>query len=298
MEANGRDLHARERAIGILCAVLSVILFSSFVLVSRLGYSASLALRDIVGLRFGVGGALLLPVLLRHGLTGVRWREASLLAALGGLGFALLAYTGFALVPATDGTVVLHGTLPLTTFAMLRVTSRQAAPRTGLAGFVLIGIGVALIAYSSSTGATLRQLIGDGLLLLASVSWSAYGVVVRRLGLPAAQTAAIVAVFSMCCFVPIYAVLPGSSLSQVGTQALLLQAVVQGVLIGGVSILVYTRAVTALGPAGTAMFTAAVPCVTTLAAMPLLSEFPTVAEWTGMAIVTLGMIVAVRTTKT
>jgi len=298
VEASGREVRTRERTIGILCAVLSVILFSSFVLVSRLGYSSSLALRDIVALRFGIGGALLFPALLRHGLTGVRWRDAGLLAVLGGLGFALLAYTGFALVPAADGTVVLHGTLPLTTFAVLRVASRQASPRTGRAGFVLIGIGVALIACNSLTGATLRQVIGDGLLLLASVSWSAYGILVRRLGLPAAQSAAIVAVFSMCCFAPIYAVLPGSSISQVGMQALLLQAVVQGVLIGAVSIFVYTRAVTALGPAGTAMFTAAVPCVTTLVAMPLLSEFPTVAEWTGMAVVTLGMIVAVRTTRT
>jgi drug/metabolite transporter (DMT)-like permease len=224
----------------------------------------------------------------------VRWGEAVLRALLGGLGFALLAYTGFSRVPAAHGSAVLHGTLPLTTCAVLRATTRRAVPRARMAGFALIGIGVALIAVNGWMGAPLREVVGDGLLLLASVSWSAYGVMARRMGLPAAQTAAIVAVFSMCWFLPVYAILPGSTLFRVSVQVVLVQAVVQGVLLGAVAIFVYTRAIAALGPARTAMFTAAVPCVTTLAAMPLLAEFPNGAEWAGIAVLTLGMIVAAR----
>jgi drug/metabolite transporter (DMT)-like permease len=116
----------------------------------------------------------------------------------------------------------------------------------------------------------------------------------RRLGLPPAQGAAIVAVFSMCAFLPIYLVLPGKALFLVARHELLLQVVVQGVLIGAVSIFVYTRAVAALGPATTALFTAAVPCVTTLAAIPLLSETPSLAGMLGVAAVTGGMIVSLR----
>jgi drug/metabolite transporter (DMT)-like permease len=119
-------------------------------------------------------------------------------------------------------------------------------------------------------------------------------VLARRLGLPPAQGAAIVAVFSMCCFLPVYAFLPGKALFLVGVRELLLQAAVQGVLIGAVSIFVYTRAVAALGPATTALFTAAVPCVTTLAAIPLLAEIPGKAADLGVGVVTLGMIVTLR----
>lgn len=53
-----RDV-SRERRIGLTCGVLSVLLFSSFTLVSRLGFSSRLQLVDLAALRFGIGGTLL-----------------------------------------------------------------------------------------------------------------------------------------------------------------------------------------------------------------------------------------------
>ena len=51
-------------------ATLSVPLFSRFTLVSRFGLATSLKLPDIAALRFGVGGLLLVPALIRYGLSG------------------------------------------------------------------------------------------------------------------------------------------------------------------------------------------------------------------------------------
>ena len=277
----------RDRAIGLACGILSVLLFSSFTLASRLGFSSALHLPDIAALRFGIGGMLLLPVLLRHGLSGIRWRDAAALACFGGLGFALSAYAGFKLAPAAHGAVLLHGSLPLFTFALLR----RGGPRQ-LAGVLMIGLGVLLMAFDSWSHATLLQLAGDGFLLLASLLWSAYGIWARRLGLPPAQGAAIVAVFSMCVFLPVYVLLPGKALFRVGADTILVQALFQGVLIGAVSIFVYTRAVAGLGPATTALFTAAVPCMTTLAAIPLLGEWPSNAAVLGVVVVTIGAVTA------
>jgi len=285
----------RARTVGIMCALTSVLLFSSFTLISRLGFSSSsLAPADVAALRFGIGGLVLLPVLLRYGLAGVRWRDAAALAGLGGLGFALLAYGGFALAPASHGAVLLHGTVPLFTFAIISTTQRQPGTGHQIAGVALIGAGIALMAYDSVVAANPRQLTGDGLLLLASLLWSGYGVLTRRLDLPPAQSAAIVAVLSMCCFLPVYALLPGKALFLVSARELLLQAIAQGVLIGAISIFVYTRAVANIGPTRIAFFTAAVPCITTLAAVPLLGEIPSRAGAIGVCMVTLGMIVAVR----
>ena len=285
---------ASGRTIGMLCGILVVLLFSSFTLVSRLGFSSSLTLPDLAALRFGIGGTLLLPTLVRHGLSGLRWRDAALIAFLGGLGFALFAYAGFSLAPAAHGAVLLHGTLPLFTFGLVRVISRTKVERHQAAGVALIGAGILLMAYDSLSGASVRQLVGDGFLLLASLCWSSYGVVVRRLGLAPARAAAIVAVLSMGCFLPVYLVLPGKALFLVSARELLLQGLFQGVLIGAVSIFVYTRAVATLGPTETAFFTAAVPCVTTVAAIPLLTEFPSAVVVVGVGVVTLGMIVALR----
>ena len=284
----------RERLIGASCATLSVLLFASFTLASRLGFSSRLQLADLAALRFGIGGTLLFPALLRADLRRVAWRDAGALALFGGLGFALLAYAGFSLAPAAHGAVLLHGTLPLFTYVILRATAQGSGSAHRPAGLLLIAAGIALMAYDSLAGASPRQLLGDGFLLLASLFWSSYGVLSRRLGLPATSGAAIVGVLSLCAFLPFYAVWPVKALFTVGPRELLLQAVVQGALIGAVSIFVYTRAVAALGPAATALFAAAVPVVTTLAAIPLLSEVPSRVALAGVGAVTLGMVLAVR----
>src|SRR5262249_56412784 len=136
----------------------------------------------------------------------------------------------------------LHGTVPLFTALLVPGSAR---PRR--AGLVLIAAGIALMARDSWTGATAGQLLGDGFLLLASLSWSGYGVLSRRLALPPARGAAIVAGFSMAAFLPGYAIFADKALLAADLREVALQAVVQGVLIGAVSILVYTRAVAVLG---------------------------------------------------
>lgn len=55
-------------AVGPACALLAVLLHASFTLVSRLGLRSVLGVADIAAIRFGTGGLLLSPVLLRHGL--------------------------------------------------------------------------------------------------------------------------------------------------------------------------------------------------------------------------------------
>ncbi len=284
----------RNRFIGITCGVASVVLFSGFTLVSRLGLATSLTLIDIAALRFSIGGLLLLPVLLRHGFAGIRPRDAIALAFFGGLGFALCAYTGFMLAPASHGAVLLHGTLPLFTFLLAwSMSPEKIHGRRGI-GLLAILLGIMAMAWDSVAASTSRQLLGDGALLLASACWSAYGVLARRRGLAPAHTASIVAVLSMACFLPVYVVLPGKTIFHASWQEILLQAVFQGVLIGAASAFIYARAVASLGPIDTALFTAAVPCITTASACFLLGEVPSTLALGGVLIVTAGMAISMR----
>lgn len=297
-QASGRPTESpAAKLIGVLCALLVVALFSGFTLISRVGQTVNMSLLDLAALRFGIGGLILCPVVLRYGLSGIPWRYALAMAFLGGLGFALFAYAGFYLAPAAHGAVLLHGTLPLTTFLIVMAIDPRQGRRGAVPGIALIALGIAVMAWDSLRGASLRQLTGDGFLLLASLCWSAYGVTFRRLGLAPTRSAAIVAVLSMLCFLPPYIATQGTVLFDHSWQDLLGQGLFQGVLIGVVSILVYSRAVVILGTTETALFTAAVPGVTTLGAIPLLSEWPSSTAWAGVAIVTIGMIVAIARTS-
>jgi len=282
-----------ERVVGLICALLVVVLFAGFTLVSRIGSKTDLGIEDLAALRFGVGALALMPVFLKYGLAGLTIWQAGCLAFLGGIGFALFAYSGLFLAPAAHGAVLLHGTLPLFTFLIVVMSTRSAASRRGLPGIILIGLGIALMASDSLSNTNTRQLLGDACLLIGSICWSAYGVMAQRLKVPPLQAAAIVAVLSMLVFWPVYLpVTKGAGLFAASIDQLMLQAVYQGVLIGAFSILIYTRAVVSLGATGTALFTAAVPCVTTIAAVPLLGEIPTMAAWVGVFVVSIGMVIA------
>lgn len=279
---------------GIAYACCVVILFSGFVVVSRLGFATVLTLPDIAALRFGIGGLMLSPILIMHGLSGLRFRQAVALAVLGGLGFALFAYAGFALAPAAHGAVLLHGTLSLTTALLVWAFGGSAPGRGRIAGLAIIVAGIAAMAWDGFANASLSLLIGDACLLLASLCWSGYGLYVRHLGLSAVRAAALVAVISATMFLPAYALLPGKMLWEAQWRELLLQGIFQGIFIGAISIFVYTRAVALLGASQVSLFTATVPVVTVLAAFILLAEVPGFFSLVGVALVTTGMVIALR----
>ena len=277
-----------------MCAVAVVALFSSFTLMSRLGFASSLKLADLAALRFGIAGSLMLPVLLYYGWSGIRWRDAAALAFFGGICFALLAYTGFSLAPAAHGAVLLHGTLPLFTFALAWLTGSTSVGRRRALGVATTFTGILVMALDSLAGSTPHQWLGDGALLLASISWSAYGLLAHRVGLAPAHSASIVAVLSMCCYLPVYWMLPNKSISFAPWRELIVHGVFQGVVIGVLSIFIYSRAVAVLGAVETALFTTAVPGVTVLGAFLFLGESPGILAAAGVLIVTIGMVISVK----
>lgn len=290
-QAPGRDRAADSLAAGLGCALLVVLLYASFTLVSRFGLKSSLGVADLAAIRFSTGGLLLSPVLLRQGLRGLALQQALALAILGGLGFALLCYVGFSLAPASHGGVLVHGCLPLFTFAILWSTGTARRDRGTIAGVMLIAAGVVAMMADTLSASTVRQLGGDMCLLAASLCWSGYGALAARWRVSPLHAASLVAGLSLCLFLPFYLVLPSKQLLHAPATDILLQIVFQGVLIGAGSILVYTRALVSLGPGGIALFAAAVPGLTGLAAVPLLGEIPGQLAIAGMTLTTVGMLV-------
>ena len=90
---------AREFTIGIVCALSVVVLWSSFHLVSRIGVQSNLTPYDLVTLRVGVSGIIMLPVLVRHGIGHLRLWQALVLALIAGPGFGLTAFSGYQFAP-------------------------------------------------------------------------------------------------------------------------------------------------------------------------------------------------------
>jgi drug/metabolite transporter (DMT)-like permease len=286
------DAGSAGRALGIACAALVVALFSSFTLVSRLGLTGAFSVLDLAALRFGIGGALLLPVFARFGLAGLSLPRAASLAVFGGVGFALLAYAGFRRVPSSHAAVLLHGTLPF--FGALcgaLILGQSFTRRLRLAiGVIALGI-VAIGAARVQTDALVDSLVGDALLLAASASWSVYGALLARWRVDARAAAAVVAALSLVMLWT-YLLAAEQPLHVASVPGFAAQALFQGVLIGVVSLFVYSQAVRSLGATTVALATAAVPPVTALGAIPLLGEWPGGLEWTGVALALAGTTIA------
>jgi drug/metabolite transporter (DMT)-like permease len=90
----------------------------------------------------------------------------------------------------------------------------------------------------------------------------------------------------------LYAWVAGADLAAAPWREIAIQAVFQGVLSAIVALLAYTRAVAILGAARGAVFAALVPAFALLLAIPLLAERPTPLQLTGVAFVTVGMLLA------
>lgn len=76
----------RDRLIGVICVLATLLIWSGFILLARLGVRTTMAPPDLIALRFAIAGLVMLPWLLRRGLGGLSWPRAIVLSLLAGPG--------------------------------------------------------------------------------------------------------------------------------------------------------------------------------------------------------------------
>lgn len=288
-----------------------MVIWTGFVLVSRFGTKQALLATDLAALRFGVSGAVMLPVLLwrlsRHGwsvasggLSMAQWLSIILSA---GVLFGVFAFAGFLQAPAAHGSVLTTGTLPFWTALLAWLFLRERPSGAQARGLVLIAVGVALIGLETlgvfhsgaATGkANLSVGLGDLCFFAASISWAAFLLLGRRWKPAPLDTTIAVSVGSALIYLPIYfAVLP-RAIASVPLNEVLLIGAWQGLFSVVLNMLLYTRVLTTFGPIRTAMLTTIVPGLAALLAVPVLDEPLSVWNLVGLVVVTAGMVIGVR----
>lgn len=308
------------KTIGIASAVITIAIWTSFIVVARFMALKSLTPLDIVFCRI-VGAAL---VLLPWGYFMVRKMRAEnpaadtslwisplplkltlLLGLFGGVGYAVLAYSAFIYAPAAHGSVLMPGLLPLTTALLSVLLLGEVLSRPRKLGLLLIFCGGLLVggasiwqAYTdSATGSQVWK--GDVLFVTASSCWAFYTVLCRKHKLDAVPTTIAVIVFCVFSFVPLYALLVGAGVlvSKLATAPLweiLFQTFWQGmgsVVISGIA---FTQMIRYFGPVRSTMLTAIVPGLSALGAVIFLGEPLGLNLIMGLSLVTLGIVVGVR----
>ena len=278
---------------GALYGIACVCIWAGYIVVARLGIRTSLTPWDIAAVRFAVAGAILMPVVLRHGvaLDRLGWSGLLAIALGGGAPMVLCANVGLAFAPAAQAGALFPGVAPLMVAILAAIVLKEefsATRRLGL-GLILAGV-LAMLAFAGATIGGLET-IGQALFVAAAMLWAGYTIAMRRARLRAVHAAAIAAVISLLVYLPIYvAFLPGKMV-EAPLRDIALQAFVQGVLTGIVALIFYGRAINLLGASSGAAFGALCPVATALFAVPILGELPAAGDWIGIVLISAGVYV-------
>lgn len=309
------------KTVGMAAAIVTVAIWSSFIVIARATAHRNLTPLDICLLRFAGAALVLLPwggwLVWRRardsglelappswlGLSPLGFKLTALIGSLGGLGFAGLVYSGFYFAPAAHASVLLAGTLPLITtlLAVLILKDRVTPVRA-------IGLGLIFLGDLMVGGASLHQAWlesgsqvwkGDLLFFCGTVCWALYAVLVRKHALPAVQATIALSVFAFVVYVPAYGLLVfsgalASRLASAPWGEMLFQMVFQGmgsVVISGIS---FTKMIGYFGPVRSTMITAVVPGLSAVGAVIFLGEPLYWNLLAGLTLVTVGILFGVR----
>ena len=235
---------------GVFFALLTVFIWSGFIIVSRLGGKGLLTAFDVVALRFGVSGLALLPLLARRGLRTLTVPRLLALATTGGLGYSLLVYSAFRLAPAPHASIFLPGALPFETALVAFLLLGERPDRRKVVALSLMGagiVGVAIDVFSGAGAGGELSWFGDLLFLAASSCWAFFTVLLRQWKVAPWDATIGVAVASILIYLPFYLLFLPKAVSLAPWSEIAMQGIYQGVLVVFVAMILYTRAVADIG---------------------------------------------------
>ena len=276
---------------GLLAALAVVVFWSGFNIVSRFGATASFTPFDIAALRFGVSGAIALPLYLRF-VPRRDWPRHMVLAAVGGLGYGILVYVGFAFAPSAHAGVFVNGGIPFWTIVLMALMTGFRIARPTVVALLLSTCGLLMIGFESlfAANAGANAWIGDLLFLAAALCWAIFGLLMRRWQVKPQFGILGIASFSALAYLPVYLLwLPGN-LAEQSTGAIALQAVYQGVIAALLAGGFYSYAVQKVGASEASMMLALVPAVTAVGAFLILDEVLGLTTIIGIVVVSIGAL--------
>jgi drug/metabolite transporter (DMT)-like permease len=280
-------------AAGAAYGALAALIWAGFPAITKLAMASNtLTAWDVTALRFGVAGAILLPVFWRRGLGALRWPVALLLACGAGAPYVLLTAGGLAFAPAGHMGVITPSCMLLFSALGSRFILHDRLSAGRVLGVLTIFCGIVILGWDGLTNHGDRTWLGDLMFLAGGLFWASYTVGSRVWSVDPFHATAVVAVLSMLLYIPAYAVFADSQIATAPWSEIVIQSVFQGVLSAVVALLLYTRSVAILGAARGAVFAALVPSFSLLLAIPMLGEIPTPLQLVGVVLVTAGMVFA------
>lgn len=284
--------------VGTLCGTGASLAWAAGFVAAKHGIEIGFAPADLALHRFLWSGLLLMPIVFRDGLTtlgGIGWGRATIMSILSGPPQALIAYTGFILVPLGHGTTIQPATAALVGIVLAAVVLRERLSGSRIIGAVAIIAGLMVFGYESLTTIGRHGIGGDLLFFGAGAFWATFGILLRQWQISGTRVVAAVGALSVLIYAPLYFVFVGyDGILRMSLYENLLQVLVQGIIAGVLPIFLFARAVTLLGAGRAATFPALVPGFSLIIGFLALGVVPSIAQVIGLAIVLIGFRFTLR----
>ena len=279
-----------ETALGLASGIGVLLVFSGMFVVSRLGALSTLTIYDMAGLRFGVAGLAMLPLLWRFRPRNLTWRRSLALAAFSGAPYALCVFGGLTFAPVAHAGVIVNGAMPVFTALIGWYVFGEAVAGWRAAGVALIVAGVLLIGGDTLTLGVPDQWRGHALFLAAALSNAIFLASVRGWRIGAVEMLVAVMGWNALLYLPLWLLFLPSALAAAPWSEIVLQGVYQGLVVATVSAMLLTFAARTIGATRQAAILSGAPALALLMAIPVLGEIPTAFAIAGAAVVTAGIL--------
>ena len=274
---------------GYLFALGAVLIWTGFIVVSRLGGISPLLPNDIIAIRYATCALLLLPVWWFKFRFNILNPKIILCSLIGGIAYASCAFRGFELAPASHAAVLLPGLMPLFITLLSRFIFKDQIKRSSWVGVAVITLGVfALLGQNQSLNTAESIGIGQIWLIIAAFFWALFSVLVKHWNISPWEATISLALVTAAIYLPIYLVALPSNISVILWRDILTQAFYQGFLATIIQMLLYVRAVHIIGPTSMGTMMASVPILASISAIIFLKEPSSIFLATGVVLVSIG----------
>ncbi|MEQ3710885.1 MAG: DMT family transporter [Tateyamaria sp.] len=284
-----------SHATGNAAAWSIVLVWSFWLIVSRVASQSGLTIYDLAAMRYGLASLVALPLCLYYKpWRGLSLSKIAVLSFILGPVYILIVFSGFLYAPAAHGGIFMNGMLPLFSILFSVVFLRVLPSLRRFLGAALILICAVLLAWDGSVSSGDNAWFGDLLFVVGALFFSSYVILSERWQLSAMQIIFCGTIVNALLYLPIWAIWLPSGLSDAPMGPLLLQAIYQGFVPNLIGLLFIAHASRAIGNGNTSFILAAVPGVGAILGVLVLGESLTVFSILAIIFLTVGLLMSVR----
>mgnify|MGYP001331564129 FL=1 len=252
----------------------------------------TLSIFDLIAIRFGVSGLVVLPFILYF----KPWKTLTLFRAivysfLLGPIYMMFVFSGFIYAPASHSAVFFNGFLPFLTLLITSLWLKKRISRLQIISVFLILLGAFLILLDGASLKIEISWLGDLLFLIAGFLFAIYIVVSREWKITISELIFCTAFLNFLIYLPIWIIFIPKNFGSISNTDLFTQIIFQGIVPNLIGLLLVTIAVKKIGSAPTSAFLAGVPATASILSFFILGEYLGIKGWIGILSITPGILI-------